>query len=261
MLDKIPPELFTIVRKNLSYENLQNINNVIMIDATDKDMFVNSELFYQNNLHLQKTLEIFDITSDEFYLIVKDSALDSNNIYDILVAINGNHISNKNKYDYNLKINYNKTEYSHIKNTITILKIVMMTMEYHVSNDFIINNPYHYTSINITSILLHYFYHIVKNAYEVVKDIERNSFRFKLMMFECPWYKSDINLYHVFLLYLLNIKVISSQNNVSIYELCKKNTNSKMSGTKKNTEFVSALLKMFQDANYTIQLHQMINSE
>ena len=92
MLDKIPPELFTIVRKNLSYENLQNINNVIMIDATDKDMFVNSELFYQNNLHLQKTLEIFDITSDEFYLIVKDSALDSNNIYYILVALSINSV-------------------------------------------------------------------------------------------------------------------------------------------------------------------------
>lgn len=260
MLDMIPQELFTIMRKHLSYNNLQNINHIILIDKYDKDLFVNSKLFYQTNVFLQNALNRFEISSNELYDIIDQSALDLNNVYEILFAIISNHILNETKYDYNLKINYEKTNYSYIKNTITVLKIIMMTMEHNVSDEFVINNPYHYTSINITNTLLHYFHYIVRNNYTVIKDIERNSFRFNLMMFECPWYKSDINIYHVFLLYLLNIKVISCQNIEDIYKICSYRKPQNITKLDKKDEFVLSVLNMFQDMKHSMKLNEMIHS-
>jgi hypothetical protein len=268
MLDAIPQELFTIMRKYLSYNNLQNINTIIVIDKSDKDLFANSQLFYQTNVFFQKALNHFEMSSNELYDMIDQSALDLNNVYEILFAITSNHILNETKYDYNLKINYEKTDYSYIKNTITILNIIMMTMEHNIIDDFVINNPYHYTSINITNTLLHYFHCIVRNNYTVIKDIERNSFRFNLMMFECPWYKSNINIYHVFLLYLLNIKVISSQNTEDIYMICSYNKDNKDNKDnnimkiqqRERDEFVSSVLNMFQDVNHTIKLNEMIHT-
>lgn len=259
MLDIIPQELFTIVRKHLSYKDLQNINNMIIIDTSDKEMFVNSKLFYQNDMYLESTLHLFEITSEKLYNMLKNSALDINNVYDILFAIITNDISNENKYDYNLKINYNKIEYSCINNTITVLKILMMIMEHHVTDEFIINNPYHYTSINITNTLLRYFHYIVHNNYTIVKDIERNSFRFNLMMFECPWYKSNINIYNVFLLYLLNINVISSDNIQDIYNICSyRKKRSNILKSNKKDEFVLSILNMFQDAKHIMKLTELM---
>ena len=263
MLDTIPPELFTIMRKHLTYNNLQNINTIILIDKFDKDLFANSQLFHQTNVFLQKALNRFEMSSNEMYDMIDQSALDLNNVYDILFAITTNNILNETKYDYNLKINFEKTDYSYIKNTITILKIIMITMEHNITDDFIINNPYHYTSINITNTLLLYFHYVVRNNYIVIKDIERNSFRFNLMMFECPWYKSDINIYHVFLLYLLNIKVISSQNIEDIYKICSyKNEKKDRNIIKldKKDEFVLSVLNMFQDMKHSMKLNEMIHS-
>jgi hypothetical protein len=82
MLDAIPQELFTIMRKYLSYNNLQNINTIIVIDKSDKDLFANSQLFYQTNVFFQKALNHFEMSSNELYDMIDQSALDLNNVYD-----------------------------------------------------------------------------------------------------------------------------------------------------------------------------------
>lgn len=260
MIDTIPSELFTIVGKHLSYIDLQNVSNVINIGVSDEDMFVNSILFHNTNIYLQNALDYHDITPRQFFNILIDSALYINDIYKLLIAITNNHITSVNKYDYNITINYRKKNNLFIKNTIIVTHIVMRTMEHHVTNEFVINNPYHYTSINITNTVLHYFQTIISTSYRVVKDIESNSFKFNLMMFERPWYKSNINIYHVFLLYLLNINVISSRHISEIYDICNnsKHISHKSSLDYPKEEFISNVFNMFQDRDHLLKLNQMM---
>lgn len=243
MIHNIPVELFTIIKKNLSYKDFQNLNEVMVIGISNKEIFLDDKIF--GNSYLQKALQYRNISADYFLEILENSALDINNIYEILLAITTNSISNKNKYDYNLIINQNKQEESEIQNTTTILKILMMSFEHHVSEEFIINNPYYYTYVNISNTLIGYFQNIISRSYHLEKEIESNSFKFNLLIFEYPWYRSSINIYYIFLLYLLNIDVISPYHADRICEICEKHP--ALSHHTENDTFATNIIQLFLD--------------
>lgn len=257
MIDAIPRELFTIVGHHLSYSDLLNVSDIIELGVSEDVLFAQSNLFYKTSEHLKIALNSYNITPEQLFNILNNSALDINDTYELLMAISTNNITNVNKYDYNISINYDKTDNLHIKNTIIGMQIVMISIEHYVTNEFIINNPYHYTSINITNTLLNYFHTIVSKSYTAVKDIKRNSFKFNLMMFEFPWYKSNINIYHVFLLYLLNINAISSQYIDDIYEICNKSEPICCTSYPKD-KFIDNVFHMFQNRDHLIKLNQII---
>lgn len=256
MIDVIPNELFSIITQHLSYNEIQNMKETINIDMSEGEMFTNSKLFQQNDIYLQKAFNVYDITPLQFFHILKNSALDIMKTYELMLAISTNKIDNNNKYDYNIEINYEKKNNIQIKNTIIVMQIIMRTIEHFIIEEFIINNPYHYTSINITNNLLNYFHSIVCNSYTVNKSFD-NCYRFNLMMFECSWYKSNINLYHIYLLYLLNIDLISSECSYKIHEICN-HSNPIFNVLRSKDGFFANIFHIFQDKSHIMKLFDRI---
>ena len=254
-----PNELFSIVGNYLTLKEFQIANNAFQMGYTEKEMFEYSILFKKTG-KLMKSLELYNMNVKEFYNSIIYSSLNIHNIYDILIEIEENNITNMNKYDYNIEFDLSKNSVIHISNTINIVCVLLRTIEPYVTKEFIINNPYYYIIINITDNLIQYFQTIIQISYKIDKNIEKISTKFKMMMFDSQWYKSNINIFDIYIVYLLHIGVISRNHISDIYMLCGEFPINHFNDCEdSHYNFRNQLLLMFQGTEHIDILHHIIN--
>ena len=259
-MNRIPLEVIGIVGKYLTFCEFQIVNNVFNLDLTNKYMFANSVLFDNQN-KISKSLMSYEINNgNELYDILFQSAYNILQLYDILYAIENNTITCNNKYNYNININLSKKSTMHINNTITITKIIFATIEpYIFQSDMIINNPYYYTSINITDCLIQYFQIIIRDNYIIKKSIRANSTKFKMMMFDSIWYRYNIRIFDIYMIYLLNIDVISKIHTNEIYKISNEFLEHNFNRKNNNQKFKKNLLTLFHGSIHLPQLDKILN--
>ena len=257
MIDTIPVELCLKIGNFLSYREFENVNNVIQLDLSNKELFVESQLFHTSNCKLQHLLKTYGISKFEFYNTLQDSAWDFDNIYELLLAIDNNNINFQTKYDYSLLFDIKKVNKSNIESTIIISQVLMFSIDAELNQDFIINNPYHYLCLQVTNTLVYYFQNIITNTFEVNKCIKQNSAKFILMMLEHDWYRSNINIYNLFVLYLSNIDAITSDTKDNICDV-RDNNNVFIRKSYKNDVYESKIYTMFQGGKYNNEFYKIL---
>lgn len=265
MIDIIPFEICLKIGNFLSYNEFENINTAIHLNLSNKEMFTESQLFHTPNGKLHQTLNQIGMTKLEFFNTLQSSAWNNDNIYDLLLAIDTNIIDSQTKYDYALIFDITDINILTIKSTIMISQILLLNIEPEVNKEFIINNPYHYLCLQITNTLIFYFQNIVTKTFVINKNVEKNSIKFVLMMLEHEWYRSNINIYKLYVLYLSNIDVISFDNTEIVifdtnYQLV---NDGKIFETRdinsfKNDVYKSKIYTMFQGGKYKENLDELL---
>jgi hypothetical protein len=257
MIDAIPVELCLKIGNFLSYREFENVNNVIQLHISKKELFVESQLFHTSGDKLQHILKIYGINKFEFYDTLHNSAWDFDNIYELLLAIDNNNINFQTKYDYSLAFDMTKINKSNIESTIVVSQILMLIIEEKLNQEFVINNPYHYLCLQVTNTLVFYFQNIITNTFQINKCVRQNSVKFILMMLEHDWYRSNINIYNLFVLYLSNIDAITSDIKDNICEVCD-NNNIFIRKSYKNDVYESKIHTMFQGGKYNDTFYQLL---
>lgn len=267
MIDIIPLEICLKIGNFLSYKEFEKVNTVMQLNLSKKEMFTESQLFHSPVGKLHKTLNKFGMTKLEFFNTLQKSAWNNDNIYDLLLAIDNNKINSQTKYDYGLVYDMTNINNLTVKSTIAISQILLLNIEPEVNKEFIINNPYHYLCLQITNTLVFYFQNIVMKTFVINKNVEKNSIKFVLMMLEHEWYRSNINIYNLYVLYLSNIDVIlfndiaskemifdindQFDNDGKILETCYINCD-------KNDVYKSRIYTMFQGGKYNENLDKIL---
>ena len=218
MIHDIPSDILSIIGTNLSYKEFTLLRDAANLKISNKSILTNCSLLSKEN-NLTNTLNLYGISHKDFWKTLFNSAYNTCDLTELLDDIVNNSIDNKRK-DYNILFDYFKTNSSHIENTITVTQIILITIEDRVRKRFIINNPYSYINIMIINSLINYFQIVVCSSdYDLIRDMNKSTFKFNLILFDSSWYLSNLNIFNLFLLYLLETDTISSSTN-EIYAIC-----------------------------------------
>jgi len=197
----ISSDLFVEITKHLTLKECINLNISLHLNIPTIYLLQNSKLFYKPKL--------FNIDPCKLAILLKHSSLNPNTVYDVLYAIDQDLVTTQNKSMITVKyanININNEK---IKNSIKLVQIMLLMLEQRFDENNIINNPYCVIYTMINSMIIDYFSDVLMAKYSVVitKQIT-TKFRY-MIYYENSWYKSNINLYLVFLLYMINLNIIS----------------------------------------------------
>jgi hypothetical protein len=197
LLNNLPIDLVVNITKYLPYQKCILLKYIFKDPLLSyKWLFMNSSFFYDSKY----------ITNFDVYELLKSSSFKFKETYNILNDLNKNIITTDNKFNYYLT--YNKT--NNIKSTTRIVQIILQLNELYIKNSMqIINNPHYYIHILITDTVINYYTDLICKTYDINENIQKYSFKFRLKCYDSIWYKHDINLYLIYLLYLSNLDILN----------------------------------------------------
>jgi hypothetical protein len=201
LLNDLPVDLIANITKHLPYQKCILLKYVFKDSLLSyKWLFINSALFYDTKY----------ITKFDVYDLLKTSSFTFKEVYHIFNDLNKNLITPVNKYNYYLSYYINNNTYINITSSTRIIQIILQLNELYIKHSMqIINNQHYYIHILITDTLINYFTDYICKKYNIKDNIQKYSLKFRLKCYDTLWYKHDINIYLVYLLYLSNLEVLN----------------------------------------------------
>jgi len=192
-MNTIPEDLFKNITKYLSYNKAKYINDLLRWKYSKQEIFENSISDFQNT---KNVLKYMCIEIKDLYDIIENSSFDVYDVYHMINKIENNLITNKNKYETNFTYKYKKeANENEIQNTITCVKIVLNMIAIYTRSEFTINNPYIYLHTSICNMITDY---TIMNMRKEYKHIDCSDImKYKMLIFQMPWYYTDMNIYDV----------------------------------------------------------------
>lgn len=257
MFGNLHNDLIENIGSNLTFMEYTTMVHALNLNISDEIIFTQCSLFSTEN-NLKHTLRLYGISPTDLYEIIFNSAYDVMSVIELFDNIVFDKICNK-KQNYNVVLDYQKTSPSNVENTITLTKIFLITIEDHIRKRFIINNPYSSVSVMIINTLINYFQVIVCcSSYQLMKNIDKSTFKFNLLLFDSSWYLSNLNIYHLYLLYLLETGTILYTYTNHVYLICNKSRmNSKLQFS--NQQFWFEIGAMFHGGKHEEKLKEIMN--
>jgi hypothetical protein len=257
MFEKLPNDLIENIGSKLTFMEYTTLVRALNMNISDELIFTHCSLFSTEN-NLKQTLILYGILPTDLYKTIINSSYDVTSVIELFDNIVFDKICNK-KQNYNIVIDYQKTSPSHVENTITLTKIFLITIEDHIRKRFIINNPYSSVNVMIINTLINYFQVIVcSSGYQLIQNIDKSTFKFNLLLFDSSWYLSNLNIYNLYLLYLLETSTILSDYTNDVYLICNKcRMNSKLQFS--NQQFWSEIGTMFYGGKHNEKLKEIMN--
>lgn len=215
LLQDLHTDMITIICQTLSYCQAIRLKYCLKICDTElKDitLFKYSILFHKPNF-IQNALAYYDLTEDDLYNIIIRSTFKMEHIYNVLWFLDKDIICNDNKHTLHLQ--YQNDEHIHMTEeniiySIKLIQIILSIINNYFKEDYTKDRHlYHYFHVHANDILINYFSDIIKKKYHVESILPIYTRKFRLATYENKWYKSNFNLYLVFLLYLVNLEVIN----------------------------------------------------
>jgi len=175
---------------------------------TFKWLFSNSELMC--DILIQDGLKFHNISMDNFYDILKTQSIKVHQVFQVLNAVCKNSITTHNKKCFNLTYDSTYVTPIKLKHTTKVIQIMLTVIDHYAQDETkIINNPYHYVHMYVNDTLFNYFVDVVAHKFGTNNIRDLNSIQaFKYTIQVNYWYKSNINLYLIFCLYLTNLGII-----------------------------------------------------
>lgn len=202
-----------IMKQHLSFEECELINDLFGLKLTNLDIFTN----ITDNIMCQNALAIHKINNKEFFDIIIYSAFEYKNIIKLIHHISNNMINNNNKYGFNIYFLLqfdDKTRYS----SIMCVKIILTMINVYITGDFQINNPYNYLHTSISNILMNYLVNNIQTLYHI-DNFAYNSLKFRVMVLENNWYKTTLNIYELFIIYLKYYNILQDIYDIDYHDI------------------------------------------
>lgn len=205
---RLPTDLITEITKFLTFKESLNLRHAIgYMHLSSLYLFKNSQIFF-------KPLLLTSLLTDEKQLfeMMNYSSLHPHDVYDILYHIDQDVVTKDNKY--NMQISYNVSDINNekIKNSIKLVKLILNMIEQRIDQNNIINNPYCYLNTILNNLMIDYFTDVIVAKYNVsIKKQSTTMFRY-MVYYEHALYTLNVNLYLLFLLYLVNLNIVPSKN-------------------------------------------------
>jgi hypothetical protein len=210
-LTDISSDLLIGIAKHLTFQECLNLKIVIKaFDLPYIYLFKHSKLFLNS-----RRLKCYGgYNEKQLHDIIKYSSFNSNQAYELLFEIDQNLITHSNKLDKTLDYDISNVNKENIRNSIKLVQLMLLIIENMYDENSIINNPYTYIYTVLNSTIIDYFADAISKQYNITID-SKCHIKFRYMTYyENLWYLSSINIYVVFLLYLINLNVIPTIKNL-----------------------------------------------
>jgi hypothetical protein len=212
-ITNLPTDLIIYITHHLPYAKctllLTIFRDVKPLQNNFRWLFQNSKIFYSSTL-LQNALKFHNISVDDFYDILKTQSIRPSEVFNLLQAVCTNDITSRNKDSYTLTYHSTFVTPITLNSTLKLCQIMLTVVDYYAQDETkIINNPYHYIHTYINDTILHYFTDVAEHKFRTVDNIKQHIKKFRFTVYTNYWYKSNINLYLIFCLYLANIGIIT----------------------------------------------------
>lgn len=157
----------------------------------------------QEWLFAHSDLYVLYKANKDLYNICRHSSIYYSNVHKILLGLYNKAITKENLYSYVLLYNCNYVTSSNITNTTQIVKLMFAMIENYEDTD--ISN---YLYVYANDIIINYYISVMERQFKTKCDMYQLCGRYRLAVYTSMWYKSNINMYALFTLYMLNLGVI-----------------------------------------------------
>lgn len=197
----IPVDLIPYITKYLSYRKCADLR-LVYKGLTPQWLLANCELC-RDNAPVAKALLLHNITPDSLYDVLKSSSLNPTYVY---VMLDEMHYGTADIDNLMLTYNAKFVTPKNINATIQTVQILLTATQHLEGYGIFLNN-----------VLMNYMIDVVMNKYYGIQPFHklRNIFSidaaavsFRLKMYSTIWYRSNINIYLIFCLYLLNLGIL-----------------------------------------------------
>ena len=254
-MNTLPLDVFETIGNSINYKEYKYLNTALSMGFSDKYLFETCVLFSKSSL-ANTILDLCDISPNYFYEHLVNSAFNLVEVTELMYALNAGTVDKNNKREYKINFNPDKTSSSNIANTIIVSKILLIMIEYRAGEHFIINNPYGYLHIIVINTMINYFQIVVHvSDYILLKRLD--NVKFNSLLFNSLWYFSNVNMYNVYLLYLLETETIQSSHTGDIYKLCDEYLQLKTTAYH-DTTFYNMLDLLFIGGNHEEKLQEIV---
>ena len=211
-LQHIPAELIFEITKLLTLSECNRLRHALKLSyINDVGLLANSQLYFKPRL-LELVFKSQQITEKQLLTLLKYSSLNPAQTYNLMYNIDQDLITKDNKM--HLVIQYKVScpsdiNYEKIKNSTKLIQIMMLMIEHRFDENNLINNPYCYIYSLLNDLLINYFTEICELKYNAsIRKHVTSKFR-NILYHENIWYRTNLNLYIIFVLYLINLDIIS----------------------------------------------------
>jgi hypothetical protein len=219
----IPSDILIHIAHHLPYAKclllIQLFSDVKPSEKVFKWLFANCNLFH-NTPGIHNALKQFNMTPEHLYHVTKNQCFNFHQVQQLLYDVARDKVTTKNKLDYALTYDSKFVTPIKINNTIRLSQIMLTVVDYNTEDPKrLINNPYNYIQIYVNDILIMYLIEVVTRKFIITRDVYHHTQHFRFVMYANYWYKSNINIYVMFCLYLCNLGVIYRQHREVIMHL------------------------------------------
>lgn len=202
--------LSLIMKDKMNFEDCEMINEVFALNMSKFDLFI---IVVDNKL-CNMVIDLHKINYRNFYDIIEHSAFEFNDVVKLVYNIANNTINNTNKYEINLRYHLQFDERTRDA-SIMCMKIMLTMIDFYVSGEFQINNPYYYLNTYISNILTNYIISCdVRTFYKIDDFHKKGILKFRLMLIQSKWYKTSIDIYKLFKAYFQHICILQITNDI-----------------------------------------------
>lgn len=200
-------DIHGIIINNLTYKESIFLNIALCNKNIDyRKLFYNTILFTSTN----------KVEKHNLYGLLKYSTLNPILAYNLLYNITQNKKLTYLKLTYNIrKINSQK-----IKNTIKIFQIMLMYVVKNINKS--IFNHYNNIYVNLNDKLINHLLDVIDKKHTIDEKCKNKITKFRFQLYENKWYNSNYNVYVLLVLYLIDLKLVSSSISKDIKKYVKK---------------------------------------
>ena len=212
----IPTDLIHQITHHLPYHKclllLVIFKDLKVSESTFRQLFTQSELFHKSP-HIHKTLAMHSLTPVDFYYMMKAQSFNAYQTYEMLDAICKNKITKDNKSHYVLNHSSDFATPPQINATIKMSHIILTSIDcISAYDDQIINCQYYSLHTYVNNNTIDYIINVITKRFETTKNIREYTKEFRFTIYTNYWYRSNINLYVIFCLYLMNRGVLRAKH-------------------------------------------------
>lgn len=188
-------DILGIIINKLTYKDSILLNIALCNKNIDyKKLFYDSILFTSTN----------KVEKHNLYGLLKYSTLNPILAYNLIYNITQNEKLTDLKLPYNIrKVNSQK-----IKNTIKIFQIMLMYVGKNIDNS--IFSHYNNIYVNLNDKLINHLLDVIGKMHTIDEKCKNKITKFRFQLYENKWYNSNYNVYVLLVLYLLDLKLVSS---------------------------------------------------
>lgn len=204
---KLPNDVIYNILRYLPYKQGCDVNQIMKLNLQEEDIF---GICHKNNKIFQETILYYNI-SHVIFNHIKKSIFQIDQISNIIHDIGFNQISSYK--NLTLETKNIKTDIEH---TLYIYKVLLKMIEKYIMGEFIINNPYITLFTSISANMINYFINVIRYNNELLisyNEINRKIIKFRLMIYQSPWYNTNINIFGLFILYMNRLQILTQDTN------------------------------------------------